>query len=156
MGDMVSQAHSWVSPARRERAQAYSPTVCSKLLGINYNTILYWVRTKLVRASVRYEAKQWTPVLFARSDLVDMCTVKAMRSRGASTRRIRRTVALLRRERKRDVRPDFIDATKDTVALLKAEQLPAALGRYPPALIVDVSSAERFVDKALERLQRSV
>ena len=39
---------------------AYSPTLASKLLGINYNTILYWVRTKLVRASVRCNDRSTT------------------------------------------------------------------------------------------------
>lgn len=155
MAGMVVTKSGPCVTAERSLPSAFSPTLCAKALGINYNTILYWVRTKLVRASVRYEARQWAPVLFARDDLVDLCVIKALRSRGASTRRIRRVIALLRRERKRSASlPAFVDASRDDVLALRQPDVTTAVARYPPALVVDVASIEGFVDRALGRLAR--
>jgi DNA-binding transcriptional MerR regulator len=104
----VSQIH---------QKKGYSPTLASKIVGVNYNTILYWVRTRLVRASIRYESKQWAPVYFSFQDLLELKFIQSLREKGASTRRIRKALAILRKNIKKDVADFFIDVTTDEIRI---------------------------------------
>jgi DNA-binding transcriptional MerR regulator len=88
--------------------KGYSPTLASKIVGVNYNTILYWVRTRLVRASIRYESFQ---------DLLELKFIQSLREKGASTRRIRKALAILRKNIKKDVADFFIDVTTDEIRI---------------------------------------
>src|SRR5207245_1639931 len=114
---------------KRSQPQGYSPTLASKLLGINYNTILYWVRTKLVRASVRYESKQWTPVLFSFNDLLELKFIQSLREKGAPTRRIRKALLFLRKQAKSMPLTDlYLDVTTDDIqVVLNSDQILSAV-----------------------------
>jgi hypothetical protein len=92
---------SLATPARKRPARrGVSPTIAVRLLGkkYNYNTILWWVRTRLARASVQYTGKYWTPVLFSVTDVVELAVIGMMRQRKTKTEIIAKALEILRSE----------------------------------------------------------
>ena len=131
------------------RQQGYSPQLASKLLGINYNTILYWVRTKLVRASVRYESKQWSPVLFSADDLLELKFIQSLREKGAPTRRIRKALAFLRKRPKDLPLTDlYLDVTTDDIHLVVSpDQILSAVKSQGQLLLINVSRLKTEIEE---------
>ena len=76
---------------------AHSPTTASKLLGISYDTALYWLRNGLIRASIQHEQRQWSPVLFSFEDLTHLRLVQLLRDYGQPYTRIKKAVRLARK-----------------------------------------------------------
>lgn len=139
---------------RAPQQQGYSPTLASKLLGINYNTILYWVRTKLVRASVRYESKQWTPVLFSFNDLLELKFIQSLREKGAPTRRIRKALTFLRKQAKSSPLADlYLDVTTDDIHLVMSpDQILSAVQSQGQLLLINISRLKSEIE---ERARKS-
>jgi DNA-binding transcriptional MerR regulator len=129
--------------------QGYSPTLASKLLGINYNTILYWVRTKLVRASVRYESRQWTPVLFSFDDLLELKFIQSLREKGAPTRRIRKALNFLRKELKHLPLADiYLDVTTDDIHVVASnDQILSAVKNQGQLLLINISRLKTEIEE---------
>lgn len=133
---------------RRNLPYGYSPTVAAKLTGLNYNTILYWVRTKLVRASVQYESKQWTPVLFSFNDLLELKFIQSLREKGASTRRIRKALTFLRKEVKnRSLTDLFLDVTTDDIHLLMSDTILSAVKNQGQLLLINVAVLRNEIEE---------
>ena len=134
---------------RRSGLQGYSPTLASKLLGINYNTILYWVRTKLVRASIRYESRQWTPVLFSFDDLLELKFIQSLREKGAPTRRIRKALNFLRREVKQVPLADvYLDVTTDDIHVVASnDQILSAVKNQGQLLLINVTRLKSEIEE---------
>ena len=140
-----------VKGKKRNLPHGYSPTIASKLTGINYNTILYWVRTKLVRASVQYESKQWTPVLFSFHDLLELKFIQSLREKGAPTRRIRKALTFLRKEIKGGSLSDiYLDVTTDDIHLLVGpDKILSAVKNQGQLLLINVERLQSEIeDKA--------
>ena len=138
--------------AARQHA-GYSPTVASKLVGVNYNTILYWVRTGLVRASVRYESKQWTPVLFSFDDLLELKFIQSLRDKGAPTRRIRRALNFLRRTLKSHSLTDlYLDVTSDDIQVyVDPEKIMSAVKNQGQMLLINVARLKSEIEERAQK-----
>ena len=138
---------------KRIQPQGYSPTLASKLLGINYNTILYWVRTKLVRASVRYESKQWTPVLFSFNDLLELKFIQSLREKGAPTRRIRKALNFLRKRGKGMPPADFyLDVTTDDIQIVASpDQILSAVKNQGQLLLINISRLKSEIEEKAKK-----
>jgi DNA-binding transcriptional MerR regulator len=64
--------------------------------GAKPQTLLYWVRTGLVRASVRHTGRRRTPVLFAFADLLRVGVIQELRARArVPLQRIRKALRYL-------------------------------------------------------------
>ena len=137
------------SAAGPKRDIGYSPTIASKLVGVNYNTILYWVRTGLVRASVRYESKQWTPVLFSFSDLLELKFIQSLRDKGAPTRRIRKALSFLRRTlKKHDFMDLYLDVTNDDIHVYTGtDGIVSAVKNQGQLLLINVSMLRNEIEE---------
>jgi DNA-binding transcriptional MerR regulator len=138
---------------KRGNLQGCSPTLASKLLGINYNTILYWVRTKLVRASVRYESRQWTPVLFSFDDLLELKFIQSLREKGAPTRRIRKALNFLRKEMRSLPLADlYLDVTTDDIHVVASnDQILSAVKNQGQLLLINVSRLRTEIEEKAKR-----
>jgi len=143
------------SPRSRKRAatHGYSPTIAAKLTGLNYNTILYWVRTKLVRASVQYESKQWTPVLFSFDDLLELKFIQSLRDKGAPTRRIRKALNFLRKEVKNRPLSDlYLDVTTDDIQLLvSSDKIVSAAKNQGQLLLINVDRLRGEIEEKAKK-----
>ena len=137
-------------PARRPEARGFSPTLASRLLGINYNTILYWTRTRLVRASIQYQSKQWTPVLFSFDDLLELRLVQSLREKGAPTRRIRKALNFLR---KHAPEVAYLDVSSDAIRQVSpGDAIRDTLGRDGTLVVFDVGGWRADLEARLSRL----
>ena len=127
----------------------YSPTIASKLVGVNYNTILYWVRTGLVRASVRYESKQWTPVLFSFADLLELKFIQSLREKGAPTRRIRKALNFLRKTLKNHELADlYLDVTNDDIHVyVGTDNILSVVKNQGQLLLINVSVLRNEIEE---------
>lgn len=134
---------------KRNLATGYSPTLAAKLLGINYNTILYWVRTKLVRASIQYESKQWTPVLFSFDDLLELKLIQSLRDKGAPTRRIRKALNFLRKHARNMSLADlYLDVTTDDIQVLASnDNILSAVKSQGQLLLINVSRLKSEIEE---------
>jgi len=132
-----------------KREIGYSPTVASKLVAVNYNTILYWVRTGLVRASVRYESKQWTPVLFSFNDVLELKFIQSLRDKGAPTRRIRKALNYLRRTLKTHEMADlYLDVTNDDIHVyVNADNIMSAAKAQGQLLLINVAMLKSEIEE---------
>ena len=138
-----------VKKRRRDLPHGYSPTVAAKLTGLNYNTILYWVRTNLVKASVQYESKQWVPVLFSFNDLLELKFIKTLREKGAPTRRIRKALNYLRKETKsRAITDLFLDVTTDDIHILVTpDKILSAVKSQGQLLLINVGILKNEIEE---------
>ena len=138
-----------VKKRKRSLPHGYSPTVAAKLTGLNYNTILYWVRTNLVRASVQYESKQWTPVLFSFNDLLELKFIKTLREKGAPTRRIRKALNFLRKEAKNKPLTDlYLDVTTDDIhVLVSPDKILSAVKSQGQLLLINVTVLRNEIEE---------
>lgn len=76
----------------------YTVGQVSRWTGAKPQNILYWVRTGLVKASVRHTGRQRQPVLFAFEDCLRIGIIQELRARyGTPVRRIRRALEYLDR-----------------------------------------------------------
>ena len=141
-----------MSPSSK-RDVGYSPTIASKLVGVNYNTILYWVRTGLVKASVRYESKQWTPVLFSFNDLLELKFIQSLRDKGAPTRRIRRALNYLRKTLKTHEMADlYLDVTNDDIHVyVGPDRIVSAAQNQGQLLLINVSMLKKDIEDKARR-----
>lgn len=73
-----------------------TPTVC-RLARISPRTLDYWVRTGLVRPSVRPSSGRRVPRLWSVSDAVEVRTIKALRDSGCPLQRVRKARLVLQR-----------------------------------------------------------
>ncbi len=137
---------------RPKDAGGLSPTVVSLLLRINYNTILYWVRTKLARASLRYEAQQWVPIRFSVSDVLEIAVIGRMRDKGAPTRRIRRALRILRKVRRgsQDVGL-YLDVTTDTIRVILESDILTAVQGQGDIHLINVGKIMCDIEEAARR-----
>lgn len=133
--------------------RSYSPTQLEKLFGINYNTILYWTRIELVRASVRYEARQWTAVLYAINDAQEILLVSKLREMGRGTAEIKRVLRLLRENRNsRDV---IIDISGRHPEKVSREEALSRMFKGPfLKSFIDIDALKVEVENKLARLER--
>lgn len=152
-GLTVPRPQGPISLKKKNPQQGYSPTLASKLLGINYNTILYWVRTKLVRASIRYESKQWTPVLFSFDDLLELKFIQSLREKGAPTRRIRRALTFLRKRAKSLPLTDvYLDVTTDDIQLrVGTDQILSAVQSQGQLLLINVTRLRAEIEEKAKK-----
>ena len=134
---------------RAKKEGGYSPTVASKLVGVNYNTILYWVRTGLVKASIQYESKQWTPVLFSFNDLLELKFIQSLRDKGAPTRRIRKALNYLRRTLKsHDIASLYLDVTNDDIQVYATpDNVLSAVKNQGQLLLINVSRLRSEIEE---------
>ncbi|HEY4518428.1 MAG TPA: hypothetical protein VJG48_02270 [Candidatus Paceibacterota bacterium] len=96
-----------------------SPTQASGMTKVNYNNILYWIRTRLARASIRYEGKQYRHVLMTFADVLEIAVIAILRDKGAPTRRIKRALHVLRRLRTTalPLKGHYLDVTGEPLIL---------------------------------------
>ncbi|MFC2172952.1 MerR family transcriptional regulator [Acidobacteriota bacterium] len=124
----------------------FSPRLAERIVGVNYNTILYWVRTGLVKASIRYESKQWQPVLFSFDDLLELKFIKSLRDKGAPTRRIRRALSYLRKNIPEHRRELYIDVTDDDIQIyLSAQDVMSVAKTQGQLLLINVGQLRKDV-----------
>jgi len=101
---------------RRRKPQGYSPEQIVKMFGVGYDKVLTWLRTKVVRASVRNEHRQWAPVLFSREDLLEVLLVAKLRKVHLGMTTIKAALRTLRRVRVWDGHYILISAERVQVA----------------------------------------
>ena len=131
--------------------KGFSPTLASKIVGVNYNTILYWVRTRLVRASIRYESKQWAPVYFSFNDLLELKFIQSLRDKGAPTKKIRKALAYLRKNMKKDFAELYVDASSDDIRVYnEPEALISAARDQEELLIINIGKMKREIHEKAE------
>ncbi len=134
--------------------KGYSPTVAAILTGINYNTILYWVRDRLVNASVLYKSRQWAPVLLSFEDILELMFVKVLRNNGVNTRRIRKALVYLRRQfRRGSVTGLCLDVTSEHIMVLDpAKSMREASLELGYLITIDVGRLEDMLRKKLKEM----
>lgn len=162
MNSKLTQAIKRLHPKVRARlrrelvVRQYSTTLMTLLVeGLNYNTLLYWVRTKLLCASVRYTRKQWGRVLFSHEDLFYFAVVTSLREREVPVPRIRRVLTILR-SRNSDNKATYLDVTTDRVLALRAAEVATRFMAHSITIILNISRLRDEIDARLRKVSAAL
>lgn len=78
----------------------FNASEASRLSGISYGKILYWVSTGLVSPSWERKRKKGVRIFLNFPELVELCLIERLREEGISLPRIRKAVNYLRKKSK--------------------------------------------------------
>ena len=151
--------------------KGYSAKVAAEVTGAEYNNILYWVRTGLIKARVQYIGKQKSPVLFSFWDLLEVKIIQNLREgdrreKKAPIQRIRKALNYLRSLgeeymdalRLEALMPGaggiFLDVTGDDIqAYFNEDQVISAVKTQGQTLLVNVLKMKDEVRGKLQEIE---
>lgn len=154
--------------------KGYSAKLAAEVTGADYYNILYWVRTKLITASVHYVGKQKSPVLFSFWDLLEIKIIQnlregARREKKAPIQRIRKALSYLRSlgdEYMDALRLEalvpgtggiYLDVTGDDIqAYFNEDQVISAVKNQGQTLLVNVLRMRDEVEQKLKEAESRI
>ncbi len=119
-------------------SKTYRTAEAAQIVGISYDCIWGWARSRLVVPSLREGQGRGVPTLYSNDDLVVLAVVRRLREHGLPVARIRTLVADLRTllESRPTERPGVIMTPTDVVAVRDVDKFPVATDG--DSMVIDV------------------
>lgn len=154
-----------------DTAKGYTAKVAAAVTGADYYNILYWTRTGLIKASIRYDKKQKSPVLYSFWDLLEIKIIQNLREgdrkeKKAPVQRIRKALNYLRNlgeEYIQALRLEalipgvggiYLDVTDDDIqAYFSEDQVISAVKNQGQTLLVNVVRMKEDVKERLRDIE---